>query len=141
MRTGKKTFGLLQFNDKRKGRFSSEKISLFERLADSLAMSLAQKQAEEKLKESEERFRTLFESTQEGLVTVDSKDQILFANQATAKILGYASPSDLVGKHTAEFYADLKQREIVLKELNKKDYIRDFEITAKKKNNTKIVVL
>lgn len=42
-------FGLLQFNDKRKGHFTPERIALLERLTNSLAMALAHRQAEEAL--------------------------------------------------------------------------------------------
>jgi PAS domain S-box-containing protein len=47
LRSGGETFGLLQFNDKRPGRFSAQKIALFERLAQRLADCLARMQAEE----------------------------------------------------------------------------------------------
>jgi PAS domain S-box-containing protein len=54
LRVGKETFGLLQFNDKHKGRFTPEKISLLERLADNLAIGLAQRRAEKALRESQQ---------------------------------------------------------------------------------------
>ena len=46
LRVAGETFGLLQFNDKNKGVFTPEKISLYERLADNLAIGLAQRRAE-----------------------------------------------------------------------------------------------
>lgn len=46
LRSGSETFGLLQFNDKRKGRFTPELIALFRRIADNIANFLARKQAE-----------------------------------------------------------------------------------------------
>jgi GAF domain-containing protein len=46
------TFGLIQFNDRRRGRFTPERIALFERLADHLAIHLARRRAEERLRES-----------------------------------------------------------------------------------------
>ncbi len=46
LRVAGETFGLLQFNDKKRGCFTVEKIALYERLADNLAIGLAQRRAE-----------------------------------------------------------------------------------------------
>lgn len=46
LRVAGETFGLLQFNDKNEGCFTPEKIALYERLADNLAIGLAQRRAE-----------------------------------------------------------------------------------------------
>jgi signal transduction histidine kinase/ActR/RegA family two-component response regulator len=49
LRVGEEQLGLLQLNDKRRGRFTPEIISLWERLADYLAVALAKTRAEEAL--------------------------------------------------------------------------------------------
>jgi PAS domain S-box-containing protein len=49
LRSGGKTFGLIQFNDRREGRFTSELIALYRRIANHVANFLARKQAEEKI--------------------------------------------------------------------------------------------
>ncbi|MRR56091.1 MAG: PAS domain S-box protein [Deltaproteobacteria bacterium] len=50
-------FGLLQFNDRRPNRFTPVQITHFERMADSLTIALAGRQAEEERLESERRLR------------------------------------------------------------------------------------
>jgi PAS domain S-box-containing protein len=57
LRASDQTFGLLQLNDRRCDRFTPAKIVLFERLADSLAIALAQRQTEMALHESEYFFK------------------------------------------------------------------------------------
>jgi len=52
LRAHGETLGLVQFNDHRKNRFSPTFISLMERLADSIALALAQRQAEMRVKAS-----------------------------------------------------------------------------------------
>ncbi len=52
--------------------------------------------AEEALRESEEKYRTIAETASDGIVTIDSKSQILFANSSMQRIFGY-SPGELVG--------------------------------------------
>ena len=62
LRAGNERLGLLQVNDRRKGLFSAETIALWERLTGYLAVALAKSLAEEALRESEDRFRTMAES-------------------------------------------------------------------------------
>ena len=59
---GEDRLGLLQLNDRRKGRFTAEGIALWERLAGYLAVALAKTRAEEALRQSEQQFRTLADS-------------------------------------------------------------------------------
>ena len=59
---GEDRLGLLQLNDRRKGLFSAQSIALWERLAGYLGIALAKTFAEEKVKQSEQQFRTLADS-------------------------------------------------------------------------------
>ncbi len=52
LKAGNQVFGLIQYNDKRKDRFTLLMIEHFERTADSLSYALSQRQAEEELKKS-----------------------------------------------------------------------------------------
>src|SRR6185369_12962995 len=63
--------GLLQLNDRQKGRFTPELIALWERLADYLAVALAKFRTDEALRQSEERYHTLFNSLIEGFCIID----------------------------------------------------------------------
>ncbi len=56
LRTGDERWGLLQLNDKNKGRFTQEDITLWERLAQYLSVALAKCKAEEGLKEAKEHL-------------------------------------------------------------------------------------
>ncbi len=49
------------------------------------------------LSRSEERFRTIFNSTAEAIVGVDMAGKVSFCNPSAIKILGYEKESDLVG--------------------------------------------
>jgi PAS domain S-box-containing protein len=52
LHTGATMYGLMQFNDRRQGRFTPEFITLLEKLCDSVASALAQRTAEERLRET-----------------------------------------------------------------------------------------
>jgi PAS domain S-box-containing protein len=55
------------------------------------------KRAEEALRESEERYRTLVENATDFIYMIDAEDRILSLNQAAAKLLGRES-EELIGK-------------------------------------------
>jgi signal transduction histidine kinase len=63
LRAGGQVFGLVQLNDRRPDRFTPDLIAHFERIADSVAAALLRRQTEEALRESESRFRSLFEES------------------------------------------------------------------------------
>ena len=73
----------------REGRFIGT-LAVFTDISDRL-------RAEEALKESEERFRTIVESTQAILVNVDTRGRFTYANEAAGKLLGVDS-KELIGR-------------------------------------------
>ncbi|MHC4584307.1 MAG: PAS domain S-box protein [Planctomycetota bacterium] len=94
LRAGGETFGLLQFNDKQKGRFTPEKISLMERLADNLAIGLAQMRAEQALKQSEAKYRSLIANIPDIVWTSDKNGNTTFISENVTDIYGY-SPEEI----------------------------------------------
>jgi two-component system, cell cycle sensor histidine kinase and response regulator CckA len=60
------------------------------------------RQAEIILRESEERYRLLIETANEGIWTMDTDHRTMYINQAMADMLGYA-PSEIIGKRVEEF--------------------------------------
>lgn len=55
-----------------------------------------QKEAEEKLRKSEEQFRCFVETTNEWIWSIDREGKVLFSNEGVHEILGY-SPEQIVG--------------------------------------------
>jgi len=69
-----------------------------------------QKKAEEKLRESEAKYRALVENIGNGIATIDLEGRFVFVNQALCKIFGY-SEKELIGKPFADFlHPDDKKR-------------------------------
>ncbi len=75
LRYGGETLGLLQLNDHHPNRFTPQFIRLLERMADNLAVALAQRQAETALRESEERFRDFFFHMTAGMAIYEAVDE------------------------------------------------------------------
>ncbi len=95
LRVGPEILGLLQFNDRRPGRFDRQTVALLERLADSLATALAHRRAEQALRESEARYRGLVDATTDAIyghyLTEDGMPDAIFeVNDVACRMLGYA---------------------------------------------------
>ncbi|MDH4032646.1 MAG: PAS domain S-box protein, partial [candidate division Zixibacteria bacterium] len=85
------------------------------------------KQAEEALRESEERFRTLAEATPISMVVTNAANgTILYANLAVAESLGYKQ-SDLIGMKAVDLYLTPADRAQALDILRETGLVRNFE--------------
>jgi PAS domain S-box-containing protein len=87
------------------------------------------KQAEEALKESEEKYRSIYENTQVGLYRTRVSDgKLMMANDAMAKMFGFDSVEEAAAKYIAsEHYVDPGTRERLLGELQKHGRFDNFE--------------
>ncbi len=99
---GTERTGLLQLNDRRKERFTSGDIALCEQLAGYLAVALAKFDSEERLRDSEEHLKTMFEMASIGIVEGDPQSGLYTrVNQRMCEITGYSS-TELVGMHRSQ---------------------------------------
>ena len=78
---GPQVIGLLQFNDRRPNHFSPILIAQFERMADSLAVSLARHQAGEALEASAASLRAIFDNSVQSFMLLDRERRVQALNQ------------------------------------------------------------
>jgi PAS domain S-box-containing protein len=90
------------------------------------------KQAEEALRQSEERYRSIFEACPDLVYLTDPGGRLLDANPALVRWVGLTR-EDLRGKHFLEFFAGDNRDELRQKaaELARGAPIRDFVVKAK----------
>ena len=113
-----KTYGLFQFNDKEKGRFTSNKIALYEDLVDYVAIALAKLKSDDELRESNERFRMIFEHSIDAIMLTMTDGTVLAANPEACRLFGMneeeicrAGRAGLVEMGDARFKELLEQRD------------------------------
>jgi PAS domain S-box-containing protein len=90
------------------------------------------------LLESEERYRDLFESTQDAVYRSDEHSVFVSMNQAGAEMFGFSSPKEIIGRSVLDFWASLEDRKAFLRELEKKGSVRGHLIHAKKRDGEEI---
>jgi PAS domain S-box-containing protein len=97
LRMGSETFGLLQFNDSRKGCFTPKFIMQIERLADNVAIAIAQRQAEKALLEREQFHRGLLDDMVSFVAVLKPDGEVIFVNNTPLKV-GGLELEDVEGK-------------------------------------------
>jgi PAS domain S-box-containing protein len=91
LRVGSVTYGLVQVNDHCRDRFSPENLSLLERLASSLALAVAHRLAQEDVRKSESRFRTIADYTIDWESWMGTNGRLQWVNPAVEKTTGYTA--------------------------------------------------
>jgi diguanylate cyclase (GGDEF)-like protein/PAS domain S-box-containing protein len=92
----------------------------------------ARKLAEAALRDSEERYRTLFERNQAGVFRTSEAGLILDCNDAFARILGFGAREECIGKSMLRHYQDLWQRTALMQKMRQSGMLADEEVALKR---------
>ena len=90
--------------------WSAEEIDFVSSLAAMVSLALEESKrahSEHLLRESEEKFRALFEGTSQA-VALHDEDGILEVNPSWLRLLGYSKPEEVLGKHPAALSAPIQ---------------------------------
>jgi len=99
------------------------------------------KQAEEALRESELKYRTLMDGMSEAVMRVDNDDVVQFVNPQFCQLTGYGE-DELLGRVGCEIYFDPEQQELI-REKNRLrlERVTDaYETVMRKKNGEELLV-
>jgi len=100
------------------------------------------KKIEKELKESEEKFRNLFERVQHGLFISTQEGRFLDCNQAMLEMAGYPNKEEFLKINIAkDLYVNPEDREAFRRLVEQQGFVKDLEVEFKKKNGEKITVL
>jgi PAS domain S-box-containing protein len=97
------------------------------------------RQAEKVLKQSEERYRSIFENAQEGIFRTTPKGKITISNQALANMLGYESSAELMTSITdlaRQLYVNPEDRRKLQEMIEEHGFIKGYEIQYYKKDRS-----
>ena len=90
---------------------------------------------------AEEKYRMLFEQAQEGVFVATLDGKLLDCNDAFVSMLGYTSREELMALDIdGVVYPVAEEREAFRKEIEAHNYVRNFEITIRRKDGTLLTV-
>ena len=95
------------------------------------------KAMEASLRSSEEKYRSLFDESRDGVYAVLRKGEITDANPAFLEIFGYTR-EETIGKDIRELYVDPADRTKFQEEIEKKGFVKDYETKFRKKDGRAI---
>lgn len=93
------------------------------------------KQAEQSLRENEQRYRTLFDESRDAIAIVTKSGSFIDANQSFSDLFGYPKDEILNG-NAAQLWANPSERTIFQNELERAGSVREYEWKAQKKDGT-----
>ena len=98
------------------------------------------KKAEERLKESELKYRNMINNLDVGFYQVTLDGIMLNHNPAHNKILGYDLSESLIGKKVTDFWQYPEDREQYLEQILRDNYAKNYICPSLTKNGKKVVV-
>lgn len=101
------------------------------------------KQTEEALRESETRYRTLFETSPHGIVLMDLQLNITMANQRGLRLFGFNSPEEVLASNGVDFIAPEDQPLVLalIQEMFETGESRTADVRLLKKDGTRVSCL
>lgn len=99
------------------------------------------KEANEKLRASEEKYRRFFEDDLTGDFISTPDGKLLGCNPAYAKIFGYDSVEEIIKENTYQRYPSFQVREEFLRLLKEQKRLYNYEIELRKKDGTPLYII
>src|SRR6185295_17084276 len=90
------------------------------------------KHAEEALRRAEQKYRSIFENALEGIFQTRLDGRFVASNPALARMLGYASPEELMTHVTdveRQLFVDPEQRAELMRLIKEHGVVKGFEAT------------
>ncbi len=142
LKVGGSTFGVLvvQSYDPR-FRYGETEKDVLTFVSQQIAVAVDRKRAQERLRDSEERYRLLFERNLAGVYRVTLSGRILECNDALAHMFGYASREDLVHRDVTELYPASKARDEFRESLFHFRSLVNYEMRGQRRDGTVVWTL
>jgi two-component system, cell cycle sensor histidine kinase and response regulator CckA len=130
-----KTFPALKYHD----RYLHITLSPFPKGAIIVSQNVTERvEAEQALKQSEERYRRLFDRVPVGMLRASADGALLDANTALLQIFGFPDKESMLSIHLADLFASVEHFERTLERLKQEETLRDFEAPVYRYDGTRI---
>jgi len=121
---------------------TTDELDKLNRMVRLASLTIKKQLDEEKLRQSESRYRGLFENVVDGVYIASRDGDIITVNPALVEMLGFESAEDLKrAGRTTMLYVNPIDRERVFARLEAQGYVKNFEYRLRRKDGREIVVL
>jgi PAS domain S-box-containing protein len=97
------TYGLFQFNDKRRDWHTAEKVEILEHLVNYVGIALAKIESDQALITSEQNFKQIFNSTTEAILIHDAESgRFIDVNETMVRMFGFHSKAEALSKSVSD---------------------------------------
>ena len=121
--------------------FSEEEVKMLENLADDLAYGInalghdrKRKLAEEALKRSERKYRTIFDLSREAIIITTLEGVILEVNKAALNLFGYQSKDELTNQNSIDIWLIPRERDDFIKNITEHGFVDSHESQLRHRN-------
>jgi len=114
---------------------------LMSRMAQIAGIAIERRSAEDALRNSEKKFRGLFESMIEGVYQTSRDGRILVANPAFVNLMGYSSAEELYQVPADGLYWYPSDRETFVRRVESEGELRNAECVLRRKDGSMLVVM
>ena len=102
-------------------------------LESTLEMALYKYRIDKKLRESEERYRTLFEDSRDAIFMTTRDGKLVVANRSALMMLGYTE-EEIRDVSVPDLFVDPDEGEHLQREIERNGSVRDFEVRLRSKH-------
>lgn len=139
---GDKWWGFISLNDcENERRWESSEIDAIITFADILGLAIQRSENEKALRNSEQRYRKLFEDSKDPIYISTPEGKLVDVNPAFVELFGYSSKEEILKVDIAtELYENPEDRKKNLEAIEKQGYVKDYELHLKTKDGKKLIV-
>jgi PAS domain S-box-containing protein len=102
-------------------------------LKNAIEIALYKHQMEIKLKESESKYRMLFDNSQVSTAITSMDGHLIAANEKFLMMIGYAS-EELQQVDLGTMYQNINQRNFIIKKLKEEGEVREYEVALRRRD-------
>jgi PAS domain S-box-containing protein len=94
------------------------------------------KKADEALRESEKRYRSVIENIQDVFYRSDINGRLLMGSPSGAEMFGYNTINEMEGMPLDSFWPNMEERDTFVEQIKTAGNVKDYEAVLKKKDGT-----
>ncbi len=122
--------------------FGQREQNILEFVSSHVARAIEHKQDEEAVRQSESKYRTLFEESEDGILITTPEGTLIDVNTAGVELLGYSSRDELMKvSDVRSLYQHPEDRDRFISEIHSQGSVTDFEFVVKRKDGQPRIVL